>query len=171
MTHKDELLSEIEETRERFLYFLESIPEAEYARPSDNPAWTVGDVLYHVTLGPWALAFELWVFVHAHGLFQFAMKIFPSRLFNRVNAWFARKDARRLERAEMAKTYERGHARLRAVLEKVREKDLSKSVTYPAEFVSELAGEVNVERLVHYVTGHFELHAAQIQRARENVSV
>jgi hypothetical protein len=166
MTLKEELLTEIESARERFLQLLDSIPEAEYDRPSDNPAWTIGDVLYHISLGPVALAFEVWMIFHARGLFQFGMRVMPSRLFNRVNAWFARRDARRLERAEMAKTYERGHARLRAVLEKICETDLSKSVRYPAEFVSELAGEVNVEQLVHYVSGHVDMHAAQIQRAR-----
>ena len=166
MTHKDDLLTEIESARQRFLQLLDSIPEAEYAHPSDNPAWTMGDVLYHVTLGPLAIAFELWMIVHAHRLFDFGMKIFPSNLFNRVNAWFARKDARRLRRAQLAQTYERGHARLKSVLENISEKDLAKSVRYPAEFVSELAGDVTVERLVHYVKGHVDMHAAQIGKSR-----
>ncbi len=165
MTLKEDLLKEIEETRARFLQLLESIPESEYARPSGNAAWTVGDALYHLTLGPRAIAFEAWMIVHARGLFQFGMRHFPSKWFNRVNAQFARRDARRLSRAGLAKAYENAHAGLRSVLRRMREEDFARSVVYPNEFVAELAGAVNTERLIHYVKGHLEVHAAQISES------
>ncbi len=163
MTLKQILAQELQETRVKFLALLESIPEADYAQPTDNPAWTVGDILYHVTLGPRALSFEIGMIVHVRGLFQLGMKYFPSKLFNRANARFARR-GKRINRQMLIKAYEAGHAGIRSRLRRTREGDMQKSVVYPAEFVSELAGEVSVERLFRYVKGHFEVHSKQLKR-------
>jgi uncharacterized damage-inducible protein DinB len=162
MTLKDELLAEIEETRERFLKFLDSIPESEYTRQSGNAAWTVGDVLYHVTLGPRAIVFEAWMMIHVRGLYQFGMRHFPSEQFNRINAKFARRDARQLSRAGLAKAYQNAHTALRSALRRVREQDFARSVIYPANLEPMIAGEVSVERLFRYAKAHFEAHAEQI---------
>ena len=159
---KDELLDEIEGTRQRFLQLLDTIPEENYALPSENPAWSVGDVLFHLTLGPRALAFEMWMLIHANGVFQWELRILPTRAFNRINAWFARRDAHRLSRAGLRKAYENAHAALRSVLKRVREQDFARSVVYPTDFVPELACEVDVERLARYVKVHFEVHSMQI---------
>ena len=163
---KDSLLATLDNAREEYLRLLESIPESGYSKRSGNEAWTVGDLLFHITLGPRALALEAWMILYARGLFQLAMNIFPSRAFNQVNAWFGRRDRRGLSRAGLAKSYEKGHAVLRSVLMRASEDRLARSVIYPQEFVSELAGEVTVERLVEYAFGHVELHANQI-RAKE----
>jgi hypothetical protein len=162
---KQEIELELEETRRRFIALVEAIPEEEYALPTDNPAWAVGDILFHMTLGPRALAFEIWMLVHARGLFQFTMEHFPSRLFNGVNAWFGRQN--RVSRQGLLKAYEAGHAVIRSRLRRTREEDFSKSVVYPASFVAEIAGEVTVERLFRYVKGHFEVHEAAL-RVRRN---
>ncbi len=54
-----ELAAELEETRQNFHQLLDSVPEASYLHPSTKPAWTVGDVRYHITLGPLAIRFEI----------------------------------------------------------------------------------------------------------------
>ena len=152
-------------TREKFLALLDSIPESDYSLPTDNPAWTVGDVLYHITLGPHALSFEIWMIIHARGLFQFGMNIFPTKFFNKVNASFARR-GNRINRQMLIKAYEAGHASVRSSLRRTREEQMKLSVVYPADLEAMLAGEVTVERLFHYVKNHFEAHANQIKRAR-----
>lgn len=159
---KTKIASEIEETHLEFLALLESIPESDYALPTDNPAWTVGDILYHVTLGPQALSLEIWMIVHMRRLFQVGMKYFPSKLFNNINARFARR-GKRINRQVLIKAYEAGHAGIRSRLRRTREADMQKSVVYPADFVSELAGEVSVERLFRYVKGHFDVHSRQLK--------
>ena len=161
MANNADLLTQLEEARKEFLALLNAIPESDYGKPSGNEAWTVGDVLYHITLGPKALALEAWLIIHARGLFQLAMNIFPSQTFNRVNAWFGRRDTQRLTRSGLAERYEKGHAALRSVLKRAGEKDLAKSVEYPADFVSELAGQVTLERLIHYAREHVEVHGRQ----------
>jgi hypothetical protein len=157
------LEQEMEETRERFLALLNSIPEADYNLPTDNPAWSVGDILYHITLGPQALALEIWMIIHARGLFQFTMRHFPSNLFNRVNARITRQ-GKRVTRTKLIQLYESAHAGLIARLHQTREEDLNKSVIYPAEMEAMLAGETSVEKLFHYVKDHFEAHKNSIRK-------
>ena len=164
MTLKEDLLNEIEETRVRYHRLLDAIPESEYARQSGNEAWTVGDALYHLTLGPRAIAFEAWMILHARGLYQFWMRHFPLEWFHRLNARFARSDARRWSRAKLGSAYENAHAALRSALTRTREEDLARSATYPAGLEVLLAGEVSLERLFRYAQAHFEAHAAQIDR-------
>jgi hypothetical protein len=162
MTTKQELEQELDETYERFLSLVELIPESDYSLPSSNPAWTVGDILFHITLGPRALALEVWMILHVRGMFQLATRYFPSRAFNRLNAWFGHRK-RRISRQGLIKAYGQAHAGIKSRLRRVREEDLSKSVTYPKDYVSDLAGEVSVERLFRYVKGHFEAHEREIQ--------
>lgn len=164
MNLKDELALELENTRRDFHHLLDSVPEALYAHPSTNPAWTVGDVLYHITLGPVALRFEIWMLLHARGLFQLAMNDLTSGMFNWVNARFARR-GKRVTRRGLRKAYETGHTGILSGLKRMREEDFARSIVYPKSFVSELAGEVSIERLYRYVSGHFEVHAAQISNA------
>jgi DinB family protein len=161
---KEELTWELEDTRQNFHHLLDSIPEALYLHPSDNPAWTIGDVLYHITLGPIAIRFEIWMIRYAPGLIQFALNNTTSKLFNWINAPFARRGGR-INRQRLIKAYEAGHAGLISSLKRVREEDFSKAVNYPAAFVSELAGVVTVERLFRYVKLHFDVHAGQIRAA------
>jgi len=163
MRLKEDLAQELEATRQNFHHLLDSIPEALYNHPSDNPAWAIGDVLYHITLGPPAIRFEIWMIRYAPWIFK-ALNNTTTKIFNWGNALFARQP-KRITRQRLIKVYETGHAGLMSSLRRVREEDWGKSVIYPAVFVSELAGVVTVERLFRYVTLHFEVHANQIETA------
>jgi len=161
---KEDLAQELEATRQNFHHILDSVPEALYTHPSDNPAWTIGDVLNHITIGLPAIRVELWMISHARGLFQFVLNDTTSKFINWINAPFARR-GQRVTRQKLIKAYEAGHAGLMSSLRRIRDEDRGKSINYPVVFVSELAGEVTVERLFHYVTLHFEVHAQQIETA------
>jgi hypothetical protein len=166
---KEELAQDMETTRQNFHHLLDSVPEALFVHPSDNPAWTIGDVLNHITIGLPAIRVELWLISHARGLFQFVLNDTTSRLINWLNAPFARRGGR-VTRQRLIKAYEAGHAGLISSLKRVREEDWGKSVKYPEVFVSELAGVVTVERLFRYVTLHFDVHAEQIKTAIKKLS-
>jgi hypothetical protein len=159
---KEDLAQELETTRQNFHHLLDSVPEALYLHPSDNPAWTIGDVLYHITLGPPAIRFEIWMICRIPWIFK-ALNDTTSNIFNRGNALFARQP-KRITRQRLIKAYEAGHAGLISSLRRVREADWEKSVHYPEVFVSELAGAVTVERLFRYINVHFDVHAGQIQQ-------
>ena len=163
MKLKPFLAQDIQETHEKFLALLKSIPESDYSLPTDNPAWSVGDMLYHITLGPRALSLEIWMTIHARGLFQFTMKYFPSNLFNHINARFSRR-GNKITRVSLIKGYEAAHASVIASLKRTDEKDFQTSIIYPAELEPMLAGETSVEKLFHYVKEHFEAHRNAIYK-------
>lgn len=164
MDIKEKLVQEMETTLQDFHHLLDSVPETYYNHPSSNAAWTIGDVLYHITLGPTALRFEIWMIVHTRGIFQLVMNDITSNIFNRINAMFASRP-KRITRQGLLKAYESGHAGLISSLKRLDEDDLRKSVIYPKSFVPEIAGEVSAERLFHYITEHFDIHAKQIREA------
>jgi len=168
VTLKEELAKELEAARLGFHQLLDSVPEAFYHHPSLNPAWTIGDVLYHITLGPPAIRLEIWMIRRTRGLFQLAMNNLTSSIFNKANALFARRP-KRITSQSLLKAYEAGHAGMISSLRWTRKDEFQKSVRYPESFVRELAGEVTVERLFRYVKGHFEIHAEQIQKAIEEI--
>jgi hypothetical protein len=87
-----------------------------------------------------------------------------SRIFNWGNALFAR-HPKRITRQTLTEAYEKGHTGLMSSLNRLHEQDFARSAVYPEVFVSELAGEVSIERLFRYIKLHFEVHAAQIQKA------
>lgn len=161
--NKKELEAQLDETHSRFIELVNSIPQEHYSLPTNNPAWTVGDILFHITLGPRALALEIWLTVHMSGSYNFAMRHFPSRLFNWVNAWFGSGRSKRVSRQSLLRAYRKAHTAIKSELKRTREEDLVKSVVYPPDFVSDLKGEVSVERLFRYATGHFEEHEAAIR--------
>jgi len=164
MDIKEELAQEMETTLRSFHHLLDSVPDAFYNHPSSNPAWTIGDVLYHITLGPTALRFEIWMIVHARGIFQLVMNDITSNIFNRINAMFASRP-KRITSQRLINAYEAGHTGLISSLKRLDEDDLRKSIIYPKSFVPEIAGKVSVERLFHYITEHFDIHAKQIREA------
>ena len=161
MNLKQSIAQELYETHEKFLALLNSIPEADYALPTNNPAWKIGEMLYHITVGPQILSIEIWMIVHAHGLFQVGMNVFPSNLYNSANASFAKRE-KRINREVLIKVYEAGHAAIRSRLRRTREEDMQKSVVFPAKFGSDLTGECSVERLFHHAKAHFEGHVNQL---------
>ncbi|HSM71153.1 MAG TPA: DinB family protein [Anaerolineales bacterium] len=161
MSLKEELAHEMESTRQAFHHLLDSVPEALYQHPSDNPAWRIGDVLYHITLGPPALRFEIWMICNAGWLFQIVMNDLTSNIFNRINALYPR-HPKRITRQRLGNAYDAAHADILSSLRQINEDDLQKSIMYPQSFVAEIAGEVTAERLFRYVKQHFEIHAEQI---------
>ena len=166
----EQLAEELEAARLGFHQLVHSVPESAYSRPSGNPAWTIGDVLYHITLGPPALQFEIWMIRHLPGIYPLVMNRFVTTIFNRVNAMFTGR-RKRISRRMLIRAYDRGHAGVVASLNRMQDADFQRSVLYPAEFVSDLAGTVSIERLFHYVKGHFDVHEAEIRKRLDEILV
>ena len=159
---KEDLITELESTRREYHLLVDSVPAETYRSPSANPAWSIGDVLYHITLGPPAVRTEIWIIQHAGWLFSTLLNNRTAGIFNWGNALLAR-HPKRITPTSLTQAYDRGHAGLLASLRKMQEADLSKSIKYPESFVEELAGVVTVERLFRYIREHFEVHAGQIR--------
>jgi len=158
---KEELEADLETARQNFHHLLDSVPETFYVHPSLIDGWTNGDVLYHITLGPPAIRFEILMIRYTPWVFK-ALNNTTAGLFNWGNALFAR-HPKRITRQRLIKAYEAGHAGLRSSLRRMDESDFARSVIYPESFVSEVAGVASIERLFRYIKVHCEVHATQIK--------
>jgi hypothetical protein len=159
---KETLAEEIEITRRDFHHLLDSVPEAQYLHPSHNPAWTNGDVLYHIALGMMLIHYEVWLTLHARGLLQLGLNMIPAKMLNGINAGFARK-GKQVTHQMLLKVYERGHTGLRSGLKQVKEDDFGRWITVPPELDIILSGKVTIERLYQHVKIHFDAHTGQIK--------
>ncbi len=162
MSIRDELRQEIEETRAAFHRLLEEVPDEALSRPSDNPAWTVGEVLYHMSLAPRMMVSDVSMITGQRKVYKLLPKLIPQALFDWVNKVYTRSKGRNLSRAELANVYDEATRKILQVLESVQDEDFQKSAIYPG-WDPLLAGEVTLAQLFHYVKAHFEVHERQIR--------
>lgn len=161
MANKQELLQEIEETRQRFHQLLENVPDEAFGKPSGNPAWTVGELLYHMSIAPRFMVADVQLILKRPFLLKLLPKLFPEPLFHWLNARLTRYGARSLNRQFLASEYDKAHQRVVQTLHNLNEADLLKSVHYP-RWDPLLAGEVSLVYLFGYLKRHFDSHAADI---------
>ena len=162
MDRREELWKEIIDTRQRFHQLLANVPDEALDVPSDNPAWTIGQVLYHMSLAPRFLIADVRMFTQPSSVYRFFIRIFPGSLFNWLNARLTRFAARNLSREFLASEYDRAHEIAIKALDSVSDEQLQTSLLYPG-WDPALAGEVSLERLFHYLKEHFDSHAAEIE--------
>jgi len=162
MSVRDELHQEIEGTRTAFHQLLATIPDEALSRPSDNPAWTIGEVLYHMSLAPRLMVADVSMITGEHKSYQLVPKLIPQALFDWVNKVYTRSQGRNLSRSELADAYDQATAKILQTLASVQDEDFQKSAIYPG-WDPLLSGEVTLVQLFHYVKAHFELHEQQIR--------
>jgi hypothetical protein len=162
MSVKEELQAEIVQTQKSFHRLLEEIRDDAFALPSDNPAWTIGEVCYHMSLAPRMLVTDLRIILGQPILAKVFTFLVPAALFHRLNEFLTRRGARGLNRASLAHAYDKAHTRALQALMPLSETDLQKSLPYPG-YDPILSGNVTVEQLFRYVRLHFESHEKQIR--------
>ena len=159
---REALRAELEATRIAFHELLDRVPPALYDTPSDNPAWTVGQVLFHMSLAPRLLIQDVRLITKQSWLISMISKLLPRALFDWLNKHYTRFGARHPSHDFFASAYNEAHAITLRALDAVTDVELGKGVVYPG-WDPLLAGEVTVARLFHYVKIHFEAHAQQIE--------
>jgi len=165
MTLKEELAQEMESTRRDFHHLLASVPEPFYHHPSDNPAWTVGEVLFHMSLAPRFLTADLRLLLGQAWMAKVIGALIPKSLFDRLNEYFTKHWAsRNMTREKLARAYDKAHGHAMRALENLKEDDFSQSLEYP-DYDELLTGNVSVEKLYRYITIHFKVHAEQIRKS------
>lgn len=170
MSIKDELRAEMIETRAAYHRLLAQIPDEAFSMPSDNPAWTIGEVLFHMSLAPRFVVTDLRMIISRPWLARVFATLVPAALFHRLNEFFTRYGSRNLNRTFLAEQYDRAHARALKSLEGLQETDFSKAVQYPG-YDPLLSGVVTVEKLYRYINFHFEAHAGQIRERLSGILV
>jgi hypothetical protein len=162
MTNKLEIVQELEETRRQFHQLLQSIPNEAFDQPSSNPAWTIGELLYHMSIAPRLMVADVAIILKRPFLLKLLPKLFPESLFHWLNAHLTRFGARNLDRQFLADEYDKAHHRIVQTLSSLDEADLQKSVHYP-NWDPLLAGDVTLAYLFGYIKRHFDSHATDIQ--------
>lgn len=166
MTTRQSLREEIEETRLAFHAFLNRIPEEIYQRPSSNPAWTIAEVLYRMSLAPLFLPSDVKMICSQSWIYKLIPILAPKRLFDWLNVRLTRIGGRRASRQSIARAYDQGHQSTLHALDSISEADLQKRAHYP-DWDPMLSGEITLEDLIHYIKRHFEAHKAQLTAVLE----
>jgi hypothetical protein len=166
MSTREQLRQEIEATKVAFHQLLDSIPEEAYDLPSDNPAWNVGEVFYHMSIAPRLLGNDVKMITRQNWIYRLVPILIPKAVFDWLNKVLTRYGARNLSRDFLAREYDKAHDATVKALDGVADDDFAKHLHYP-DWDPLLSGEVTLERLFHYVKAHFDSHAEQIKRIVE----
>lgn len=161
MSIRDELREEIEATRAAYHQLLARVPDEALKRPSDNPAWTIGEVLFHMSLAPRLMVADVSMITGQSKVYQRFPKLIPRALFDWANKVYTRSKGKNLSRQQLADEYDQATTNILRTLESVQDEDFEKSAIYPG-WDPLLAGEVTLVHLFHYVKAHFDVHAQQI---------
>ena len=153
---------EIEETRKAYHQLLDEISDDLLDHPSDNPAWTIREVLYHMSLAPRLLSMDLEMIISNRWYYRVIPSAFPKPLFDRANKWYTRRKGRSASRQFLADEYDKAHESTLSALATVNDEEMDMSLNYP-DWDPILSGHVTVERLFRYVKDHFDSHEEQIR--------
>ena len=168
MSIREELRQEIEETKAAFHELLDYVPDEAFPMPSDNPAWNVGEVLYHMSIAPRMLGKDVKMIVDHNWVYRALPSIVPQALFDWTNKKLTKFGARHMSREFLAEAYDKAHESTIAALDSVEDSDFSKHVEYP-DWDPMLSGDITLERLFHYIKAHFDAHAGQIRDIVANI--
>lgn len=153
------LREELEQTRRAFHTLLAALDPEDWDRYSSNPAWTIGELLWHITS---------FLFIIPQQLRLLQMHAFPDLVgesadeLNADNVERTRADAQEQTFGAIAQTYDEGHALALAALATVRDDEWPLGVRLP-DMGPTFSGEYRtIEGLFRYHARHFAEHAAQI---------
>ena len=114
------LRGELAAKRDEFHQIREGLAEADLARPSTNPAWTVGEILVHIVywLDYTPVAVEL--VRHPTSWRSRVSRAVPAFLYDRINVLLTRQAARHQTRQTIAQRYELAYQVTLTCLESIR---------------------------------------------------
>ena len=171
-TRREHLRCELEAARREFYDMVTSISEPWWAKPSHNPGWTNGQLLFHVLLGfilVLPLAGILLFFGHLPAVCSrtfAAILNFSTPLFNRINAVGPRAGAFLLGRAGLISKFDQVHGRILERLERVRPGDWALAMHYPTRWDPRFKTPMHMEDLFRYPVDHLRHHQQQLRAAQ-----
>lgn len=160
-SQRERLRRELEATRRDYHELLAEIPDSVWDRPTANPAWTVRQMMFHITLALRFLPADIALMRSGR------TPPVPVWLFNRANEWYTRFAGKRQTRASLAVEYDKRHADVVALLDSVEPEGWTVTAQYP-NINPNLEGTRSMADMFHYISVHFQEHAADIRPALEN---
>ncbi len=165
---KDAIRAELEATRAAFHALSRSLSAADRKRQSTNPAWTNGEVLFHITLAFLLLPALMW-FVRFFGRLPKAWsKPFATLLnrstpiFNRLNALGPHIGGRIYRGDRLDRKYDRVHTHIVRLLDVIPNTELLRGMYYPDKWDGLFHPYMTIADLFRYPTIHFRFHRDQL---------
>lgn len=166
---RDQLRTDLESARRGFHAALAGLPDEAWARPSANPGWTNGQLLFHITFG-FILVGPLLLLLRLVGRFPAsfsrvlaALLDACTGLFNRVNALGPRGGARRYDRDALARKYDRVQESLLRTLDRLPAGEWDLGMYYPRRWDPRFKEYMRIEDLFRYPVRHQQHHLDQLK--------
>lgn len=158
-TVSTQLRDELDRTRAAYHDLLADIPADAWERPSPNPAWNIREMMTHITFALEMLPLDIKFIRRGWQMMP------PAALFNRLNVPYTRWVARGQTRASLAEKYDRAHTAASALLDTIQDHEWELAVPYPNINENLPGGNMSIANVFHYLTVHFQEHAADIRQA------
>lgn len=160
--------SDLESSSCRFHMLLDSLSQDDWDTPSLNPAWTNGQLVYHILfafmLVPslfWMIRF--WSRLPDSWSRRFARMLdFSTPLFNRVNALGPRGQARLLGRNRASAIFDRVHRTILRNLDSIHGERWHAGMHYPRRWDPTFREFMTFEDLLAYPSEHFAHHVRHL---------
>jgi len=143
------LQSELEATRQAFHALIESLPADRWRQPSPSSAWTIGEVLVHLT---WAIEYlpqEVEQARHGKGMFNM-----PKWLAAPLSYWYVRWLARNADPDALRRRYDDAMDATLRTLDTIGGEEWMRGANFYGE------GFHSVADLFHSAAKHFAEHTA-----------
>ena len=152
------LRRQLEETRSAFHAVVEQLSDADWHRKTSSTAWTIGEVLAHLTF---TLAHTPEAIEHLRqGKNYHNPPSFLNWLGPLINRKLAQQSARGQTRASILAWYDKAHAAMLATVEGIGDDEWGRGAYCFG------AGYKTILDLCQYLPGHFQEHAAQIAASK-----
>jgi hypothetical protein len=147
--------ADMEASRAAYHRLLESLSDADLARPCAISKWTLKEVLCHMVL---LVEQAVPMMVKQARKSKGMPKLLDTRFGHWMNYQMAVRAARKITRAALIQRYDGAHQNLLKLLEGVREGEWGLPTAYPD------GRPLTMQTVFHVPTEHFELHAAWIRQ-------
>lgn len=165
---KDAIRTELAATRDAFHALSRSLSAADRRRQSTNPAWTNGEVLFHITFAFMLLPSLMWLvrlFGHLPKTWSkpFAVLLnLSTPLFNWVNALGPHIGGRIYHGGRLDQKYDRVHTHIVRLLDAIPDGEMRRGMYYPAKWDGLFHPYMTLADLFVYPTIHFRFHRDQL---------
>jgi len=148
----------LEETRSAFHAVVESLTDADWHRKTSSTAWTIGEMLTHLTF---TLAHTPEAIEHLRqGKNYHNPPSFLNWLGHLINRRLAQQSARSQTRASILARYDKAHTAMLATVEGMRDDEWGRGANCFG------AGYKTILDLCQMLSSHFQEHAAQISASK-----
>ena len=167
---RERILAELAATRTAFHALLEPLSDADLRKPSHNPGWTNGEILFHMTFG-FILILTLGPMVRLWGRLPKRSSSGFARLlngmtgfFNWFNALGPRAGGKVFTRKRIGRLYDWVYRALVRLVNSVHDDEWTRGIYYTDRWDALFSEYMTLEQVLHYPTVHFNFHVEQLAR-------